>query len=145
MPKEKRNNNVPKENIEIAYTSTSSEPSVGTLLAATHTEISSGPLPHPDLMKKYDDIIAGGAERITRMAEKEQENRFENDRANRDEQRAELGLIKRGQTMAFVLCLLFITSGVTLACFGFGAIAYVLLGIGMAPVVGLFYNISHNK
>lgn len=41
------------------------------------TEVSAGPLPHPELLKGYDQIIKDGAERIMRMAEKEQDNRFE--------------------------------------------------------------------
>lgn len=47
--------------------------------------------------------------------------------------------------MAFVPCLIFIAAGVILACCNFGAIAYVLLCIGMAPVVGLFYNMAHQR
>lgn len=32
-------------------------------------EITSGPLPHPDLVEKYNKVIPNGAERIMRMAE----------------------------------------------------------------------------
>lgn len=34
-----------------------------------------GPLPHPDLMEKYEKIQQGAANRILSMAEKEQEHR----------------------------------------------------------------------
>ena len=39
------------------------------------SEIHSGPLPHPDILMKYDTIIPGSAERILKMAEKEQGER----------------------------------------------------------------------
>lgn len=36
-----------------------------------------GPLPHPDLLKKYDEVLPGTAERILAMAEEEQRIRHE--------------------------------------------------------------------
>lgn len=47
--------------------------------------------------------------------------------------------------MAFILCIVFIGAGITMAIFGFNAISYVLLAVGMAPVIGLFYNAASNK
>jgi uncharacterized membrane protein len=41
-----------------------------------------GPLPPPESLKKFDDIIPNGAERVFRMAEAEQAHRFEFDRSN---------------------------------------------------------------
>lgn len=35
-----------------------------------------GPIPHPQLLKQYDEALPGSAERILRMAEQEQEHRF---------------------------------------------------------------------
>ncbi len=35
----------------------------------------SGPLPRPDIMKGYDDIVPGAAERILKMAEEESQHR----------------------------------------------------------------------
>jgi uncharacterized membrane protein len=46
---------------------------------AVRQEISasfSGPLPHPDLLKKYNEIIPGLAEAIVDMAQKQQAHRF---------------------------------------------------------------------
>ena len=37
----------------------------------------SGPLPPPEILKKYDEIIPNGAERLMRMAEREQEMEHE--------------------------------------------------------------------
>lgn len=35
-----------------------------------------GPLPHPDILRGYEDVLSGAAERILKMAEKEQEHRI---------------------------------------------------------------------
>lgn len=43
---------------------------------AIKQESFSGPIPHPDLLQGYENIQAGFAERVFRMAEKEQEHRF---------------------------------------------------------------------
>ena len=34
-----------------------------------------GPLPHPAILKQYDDIVSGAAERIIRMAEQQAQHR----------------------------------------------------------------------
>ena len=39
----------------------------------------SGPLPHPEILRQYDLIVPGFAERILIMAEKESENRHQNE------------------------------------------------------------------
>ena len=39
------------------------------------TETFSGPLPHPDLLRKYDSTMPGSAERIFRYVEQEAEHR----------------------------------------------------------------------
>lgn len=36
----------------------------------------SGPLPHPEILAGYENVLHGAAERIISMAEKEQEHRF---------------------------------------------------------------------
>ena len=40
----------------------------------------SGPLPRPDDLAKYDQIVPGAAERIIKMAEAEMLHRHENDK-----------------------------------------------------------------
>ena len=39
----------------------------------------SGPLPMPEDLEKYDQVVPGAAERIIRMAEKEMQHRHESD------------------------------------------------------------------
>ena len=45
------------------------------LIAAQKREVFEGPLPHPDILQKYEQIMPGIAERIVQMAEREQDIR----------------------------------------------------------------------
>lgn len=62
----------------------------------------SGPIPSPDILKEYDDIIPNGAERILVMAEKQQEHRIEREKYLST---ADVNLSIRGQIFAFILAL----------------------------------------
>lgn len=112
------------------------------VVAATKTEISSGPLPHPDLVKGYDDIIPNGAERIMQMAEKEQENRFQERKeirdANKEIAMSKLKYVNRGQIMGFVLALIMLGLATLFVFTGHEGIAYFLFSIGMVSLVALF-------
>jgi len=46
----------------------------------SRSEIYSGPLPHPEILNRYDEIIPGAAERILKMAENEQGHRLTMDK-----------------------------------------------------------------
>lgn len=43
----------------------------------SHQKLHQGPLPAPEDLQRYDDLLPGGAERIFRMAEIEQQHRHE--------------------------------------------------------------------
>ena len=63
-----------------------------------------GPLPPPDVMRGYEDIVPGAADRILAMAEKEQQHRFD------CEKKIIKGSIfesRLGQWFAFTLSVLF--------------------------------------
>ncbi|HHE4679999.1 TPA: DUF2335 domain-containing protein [Proteus mirabilis] len=69
----------------------------------------SGPLPHPDFLQRYEEILPGGAERIFCLTEKEQSFRHDTQKM------AINGAIKkdsRGQWMGFFLsiCVLIIAT-----------------------------------
>ena len=40
-------------------------------------EFFSGPFPHPDILKKFNDVVPGSAERIIKMAEDQSAHRKE--------------------------------------------------------------------
>lgn len=44
-------------------------------------ELFAGPIPHPDILLKYEEIQPGFADRILTMAEKDEEHRHEMDRS----------------------------------------------------------------
>jgi uncharacterized membrane protein len=46
-------------------------------LIARHTLVHQGPLPHPAVLKQYDEIVPGAAERIITMAEQQARHRQE--------------------------------------------------------------------
>ncbi|MCM1489899.1 MAG: DUF2335 domain-containing protein [Muribaculum sp.] len=145
MAETQRFNNTPDMNTN-SYTSTASSSNIDNVIVSTSvTEFSKGPLPHPELLKGYDSLIKDGAERIMQMAEAEQRNRFAKDKADIECEKNEISLIKRGQTMAFCLCLLFVGAGIAVAFLDMHFIAYCLLAVGMAPVIGVFYNSSSIK
>lgn len=52
------------------------QPPVATAKIATRHKSFEGPLPHPEILKRYDEIVPGLAERIVAMAEKEQDARL---------------------------------------------------------------------
>lgn len=65
----------------VSYSTTSdAQGNQNIILSERRTEISSGPLPHPELLKGYDEVIKDGAERIMKMAEREQEKPAEKGR-----------------------------------------------------------------
>ena len=63
----------------------------------TRQEISqfSGPIPHPDIMRGYEEVLPGSADRILSLAEKEAEHRraLENKSMNADSRDSLMGII----------------------------------------------------
>lgn len=92
----------PSSHPEILNTKVASA-SLGELVAVLgQTEIAewSGPLPQPEILEKYDQIVPGAAERIIRMAEKEQSARHE---LRTFGVTSEFSAIKRGQFIGLVI------------------------------------------
>jgi uncharacterized membrane protein len=82
---------------------------IGTTVSASYH---SGPLPHPQILADYDDILPGAAERILRMTEKSLDSRIKIQEAE-SQDRTELvkmgtTLARRAQLFTFVLVLAFI-------------------------------------
>jgi hypothetical protein len=80
----------------------------------------SGPLPPPVELERIDQIIPGGADRLLRMAEKEQEHRIED--------------VKRGQYLGWSLAAgAVVTAAIVSLCHGPWQVSVALVGI---PVLG---------
>lgn len=74
-----------------------------------------GPLPPPSLFNGYEKTLPGAADRILKMAEKEQENRHQN---NKDMLQQFKGERKRGQYMGCILVVVLAICGLLLGYFG---------------------------
>jgi uncharacterized membrane protein len=95
----------------------------------------SGPLPHPDILRQYDEIIEGGAERIIKMAESQSAHR----------QELERWAVKSGSVLSFVgvAAALIISLGVLYVSYkliagGHTVIGTVLSSVNLVGLVSVF-------
>jgi Predicted membrane protein (DUF2335) len=89
----------------------------------------SGPLPPPSELEKIDQIIPGGADRLLRMAEKEQTHRIED--------------AKRGQYLGWSLAAgAVIAAAVVSLCHGSWQVSVALVGI---PVLGAVHALIQGR
>lgn len=100
-------------------------------ITAAHAESFSGPLPHPDILAKYEKAMPGAAERIFKITEAEQAHRIEYDNRRLN---GELSQSARGQWMGFSLCVFF-----GLIAFGLGYLGHPTLAgiIGGGTIISL--------
>ena len=73
MSRRRRNRRKPPDLPVNSASDTASQP----LSVQREEHLFSGPLPAPEILRGYDNILPGAAERIIRMAEKEQTNAHE--------------------------------------------------------------------
>lgn len=90
----------------------------------------SGPLPHPDMMRGYEELLPGSADRILTMAEKEEDHRHEMEK-NFLEMEFRDSLL--GILFAFILSAGFLLSGVL--------IIFLVEGVA-ATVAGTIFGTS---
>ena len=83
-----------------------------------------GPLPPPEMLREYDDVVPGGAERIFKMAEIEQGHRV-------SWERKALRIVTRGQWFGFSIAIIAIGAATFLAIQGHTTMAIVLAGGGL--------------
>lgn len=95
----------------------------------------SGPLPHPDILKKFDEVVPGAAERIIKMAEGQFEHRTALERKVIE---SDIERSKRGQVLGFLIAIVGLVASALIAIFG-NAIAGGIIGVGtLASLVGVF-------
>jgi uncharacterized membrane protein len=110
-----------------------SKPS-GRIIAAQAMKMEfSGPMPHPDLLGRYEQICPGSADRIIRMAEQEAEHRRSAERTIIDAQIVDMNKqhteSRRGQICALVITLAALAAGVYTAMAGH-EVAGSIIGVG---------------
>lgn len=101
-----------------------------------HQETSfSGPLPPPEVLKKFDEVVPGAAERIIKMAEGQFAHRTELEKKviNSDIARS-----KYGQVLGFIIAIVGLFVSATVSIYG-NAITGGIIGVGtLASLVGVF-------
>lgn len=95
----------------------------------------SGPLPHPDMLKKYNEAVPDGAERILKMVEKQSEHRMAIEKFAIEEQFKQS---KRGQNYGFSLALLFLLATGLFVFTGHIEIAAILAAIDIVSLASVF-------
>lgn len=91
----------------------------------------SGPIPHPELLRGYDSVVAGSADRILKMAENQQAHRINIEKTIVNSKTNES---IRGQTWGGILVLLLIAATVILGLFGHDILAGT---IGTTTILGI--------
>jgi uncharacterized membrane protein len=102
--------------------------------------IISGPLPAPDVIAGYEKVLPGAADRIIRMAENEQSNRFKY--LNRVTV-FQAGLTLIGQMFAFAVVLISVIEGVALIKAGKPPYGVSVIITSLVALVGSFAYGTH--
>lgn len=102
------------------------------LLKIERTEMYSGPLPHPQILKQYAEVSEKFPDEILKMAKEEAEFRHEYDKKEQH-MRSRDSLI--GMIFSFVLCSLLIVLGTLVALKSSPAAGTILSGLGIGSVV----------
>lgn len=143
--KSKRRKNRPSQAIQ-----PQSAPQVGTsrgtgkrITLSHHQEFSQGPIPPPEQLAKYEDIIPNGADRIMALAESEAVHRREMEHKIIDAQVvdavAERSERRNGQYLGFAIGIIALISGSYVATKGGQPIAGAFIGAGgVAGLVSVF-------
>ena len=102
------------------------------------TEVSqsfSGPLPPPEILRKFDEVVPGAAERIIKMAEDQSIHRKELEKKVID---SDIARSKWGQILGFVIAIAGLAVSAIIVVYG-SAIAGGIIGVGtLASLVGVF-------
>jgi uncharacterized membrane protein len=119
-----------------------------------HTRVSIGPLPDPETLQRYEEILPGAAERIFKSFELESQHRRELDKGLLGLQKQEQGDLSRsdwvGQGSAFFVMmtgfgLAYHLSNVGLEQFIPHAIGYPITAVVIAFITGKVSNVFSNR
>ncbi|ERO40943.1 DUF2335 domain-containing protein [Lactiplantibacillus plantarum] len=105
-----------------------------TRMTIARSQVFSGPLPPPQQLKEYNDVLPGAADRILKMAERQSEHRqkMEGQVVESNTKNSRLGVI-----FAFLLGAMIIGGGIYLAAIGHPYGTWFSLG-GVVSLVGVF-------
>ncbi len=95
----------------------------------------SGPLPPPEVLKRFDEVVPGSAERIIKMAEGQFAHRTELERKVIS---SDIARSKLGQVLGFIIAIVGLICSVIISLYG-NQIAGTILGVGtLASLVSVF-------
>ena len=108
---------------------------LGSVRTISKTAMFSGPLPPPEILIGYNDVVQNGGERIIIMAEKQQNHRMALEKyvLEQDSKRADRGLI-----LGFILAILIFSGGVIIVLSGKDIAGLSVVFVSMASLIGLF-------
>ena len=105
------------------------------VIQQTSMQSFSGPLPPPEILKKFDEIVPGAAERIIKMAEEQSAHRKELERKVIE---SDISRSKSGQILGFIIAMVGLAVSALIAIYG-NAFTGGAIGIGtLASLVGVF-------
>ena len=119
-----------KEHSHLPTSPTVDVPHESSFLEA-YTEVSIGPLPPPEVLHRYEEIVPGAANRILEMAENQSKHRMQLEK--NDSRRSFFGL-----AAGFFLSLGMIGGAIYLIVKGEAWAAVSLIGINVAALAGVF-------
>lgn len=115
----------------------------GLALSLSIQKTHSGPLPDPETLSGYKDIIQDGAERIMVMAEKEQKARLDDRSTFARRMMNQSGV---GQILGFVICMTAICGGIYLSSVGKETSGISAIIAALVALAGAFlYSKSKEK
>ena len=114
-------------------------PQAPTIQTVTHTQhqvqIRTGPLPEPEIIAAYEKALPGAADRIIKMAEKEQSHRHSNESF---EVKSRTWSIFAGQFFAFGLGVLGLTGGMWLVYQDKPISGFIAFFTSLGTLIGIF-------
>jgi uncharacterized membrane protein len=107
-----------------------------TSIELTHQSVSfSGPLPHPALLAKYNEVIPNGAERIMAMAERQSIHR---ESLEAQVVTGNVASQARGSIFAFIICMVVLIGGFALIFTGRSVDGLIAILSGLTVLSGVF-------
>ena len=95
----------------------------------------SGPLPHPDVLRQFNEVVPGAAERIIKMAEEQSAHRKELEKKVID---SDISRSKWGQILGFIIAITGLGVSAMVSVYG-NALAGGIIGVGtLVSLVGVF-------
>lgn len=110
----------------------------GDTLAVQEWSRYQGSLPHPDIIRGYEDVLPGAADRILSLTERQAKHR-------QDLERHRAKWIGVGLVFGFITVIGTVSSGVALIALGFQVTGLVALLAPLATLAGVFVYAAYQK